>query len=273
MEKTLKTVTDFFGTAPAGALINLAGTIAMVVVGFFAIRYICRLLDKALQTSKIDKSIVSFLNSFVSIGLKVMLVVMAAIQLGVPSASFLTILGSCGLAIGLALQGSLTNLAGGLMILMFHPFKVGHYIQAGTDAGTVREIGILYTTLETLERKTVVLPNGALSNGVITNFSVSPLRRIDLDLSVLPDAPVETVCALMEKAAKNHPKVVQPEGIESRLYNITGGVMVYGLRAYARQDDWWQTKLDLTEIIAKEFQKEGLRFAPPQLMVENRQAD
>lgn len=270
MAETLNNIVNFFKKSPGGALANLAGTLVMVVVGFILIRYICRILDAALQKSKIDRSIVTFLNSFVAIGLKVLLIVMAAIQLGVPSASFLTILGSCGLAIGLALQGSLANLAGGLMILIFHPFKVGHYISTGTDAGTVKEIGILYTTLQTLERKTVVVPNGALSNGVVTNFSVSPLRRIDLDLSVLPDAPVETVCALMERIAKNHPKVVQAEGIEARLYNITGGVMVYGLRVFAYQPDWWATKLDITERIAKTFQQEGIRFATPMLTVESR---
>ncbi len=272
MAEMMNSIMDFFKKSPGGVLANLAGTLVMVVAGFILIRYLCRILDAALQKSRIDRSIVTFLNSFVSIGLKVLLIVMAAIQLGVPSASFLTILGSCGLAIGLALQGSLTNLAGGLMILIFHPFRVGHYISAGSDAGTVKEIGILYTTLETLERKTVVLPNGALSNGVITNFSVSPLRRIDLDLSVLPDAPVETVCALMEKTAKNHPKVVQSEGIESRLQSVTGGVMVYGLRAFARQQDWWATKLDLTEQIAKAFRQEGIRFAAPMLTVESRKA-
>lgn len=267
MEDTLKAISEFLAKPPADALVNLAGTLLVTGLGFIAIRYICRLLDSGLSRSKMDKSIVSFLNSFVSIGLKMLLVLMAAMQLGVPGATLVTVLGSCGLAIGLALQGSLTNLAGGLMILIFHPFKVGHYIQSGSDAGTVREIGILYTTLETLERKTVVLPNGALAGGVVTNFSVSPLRRIDLNLTLLPDAPVDTVCAILDRAARSHPKVRQEAGIEARLYDITGGVMVYGLRAFTLQEDFWDTKLDLTERIAKDIRQAGLQFAPPQVMI------
>lgn len=268
MEEVFNRITRYFGKEPYAVLTNLAGTLAMVVIGFFIIRYICRLMDTALQRTRIDRSIVSFLNSFVSIGLKTLLIVMAAIQLGVPSATFVAILGSCGLAIGLALQGGLTNLAGGLMILIFHPFRVGHVISAGTDAGTVKEIGILYTVLETVDRRTVVVPNGALAGGVVVNYSASPFRRIDIDLSLLPDAPVEKVCALMAAVAESHPKVVAQEGIEARLYSVTGGVMVYGLRAFARQADWWQTKLDLTEQTVRALQKQGIRFATPMLTVE-----
>ena len=273
MEQIWKNTMEMLGKQPGVLLGRVAGAALLLIVGFIAIRYLSRLINAALQKSKIDRSIATFLESFVSIALKIMLIVMAAIQLGVPSATFVAILGSCGLAIGLALQGSLTNLAGGLMILIFHPFKVGHYIKAGEDAGTVKEIGIFYTTLETLDRKTVVLPNGKLSNGVVTNFSVCALRRIDLDWTLLPEASVETVCALMERITKNHPKVVQSEGIESRLYEVKDGALVFGLRAYARQRDWWATKLDLTEQILQAFEEAGIRLASPMRTVQNRQAE
>ena len=163
MEDFLKPVLQFFTEATANSALNVIGTLAMFFIGLFAIRWVMRLLDAALEKSKLDKGIITFVSSFASIGLKVMLVVMAAIQLGVPSASFVTLMGSAGLAIGLALQGSLSNLAGGFMILLYHPFRVGHFIQAGADSGVVKEIGIFYTTLETPDRKTVVLPNGNLS--------------------------------------------------------------------------------------------------------------
>ncbi len=265
MEDFLKPVLQFFTEATANSALNVIGTLAMFFIGLFAIRWVMRLLDAALEKSKLDKGIITFVSSFASIGLKVMLVVMAAIQLGVPSASFVTLMGSAGLAIGLALQGSLSNLAGGFMILLYHPFRVGHFIQAGADSGVVKEIGIFYTTLETPDRKTVVLPNGNLSNGVITNVTQSPERRIDLSFSMPLDSDIDQVNELVRSVARQHPLVVQERDIEVRLNDISGGVMVFTLRAFARQGDWWKTKLDLTENVAKAIRGAGLRFAAPQV--------
>ncbi|HHT14930.1 MAG TPA: mechanosensitive ion channel [Clostridiales bacterium] len=265
MEDIVKTVMDFFTKATADSVLNLIGTLAMFFVGLFVIRWVLRLLRAALDKSKLDKGIVTFVNSFASIGLKLMLTVMAAIRLGVPSTSFVTLMGSAGLAIGLALQGSLSNLAGGFMILLYHPFRVGHFIQAGTDVGMVKEIGIFYTTLETPDRRTIVLPNGTLSNGVITNISQSPFRRIDFSFSLPLDADIDQVKALIYDVARAHPKVSEETGIEVRLNDVSGGTLVFTLRAFTRQEDWWTTRLDLTENVAKAIKNAGLRFAAPQM--------
>lgn len=265
MEDIVKAVMEFFTKATADSVLNLLGTLAMFFVGLFIIRWVLRLLDAALDKSKLDKGIITFVNSFASIGLKLMLAVMAAIQLGVPSASFVTLMGSAGLAIGLALQGSLSNLAGGFMILLYHPFRVGHFIQAGPDSGVVKDIGIFYTTLETPDRKTVVLPNGTLSNGVITNISQSPFRRIDLNFSLPLDTDIDQVNELIRNVAKAHPLVSEENDVEVRLNDVSGGTLVFTLRAFTRQGDWWKTKLDLTENVAKAIRDAGLRFAAPQM--------
>lgn len=267
MENTKEMVIDFLKKAMSDGVLNLVGTLAMLFIGLLAIRWALRLLRAVLDRSKLDKGIVTFVDSFASIGLRVMLAVMAAIQLGVPSASFVTLMGSVGLAIGLALQGSLSNMAGGLMILLYHPFRVGHFIQIGENAGVVKDIGVFYTRLETPDRRMIVLPNGTLSNGVITNMSQNPLRRIDLNFSLPADADIGQVSRLLFQVAQAHPKVSGEAGIEARLNDVSGGILLFTLRAFTRQEDWWATKLDLTENVAKAIRDAGLRLAPPQMEV------
>lgn len=267
MNDSWQSLKNFFSQATADRVLNMAGSLVLLALGFVAIRWTLRIVDRSLRRSRLDVGVVSFLNSLASVGLKVLLIFAVAIQLGVPSASFVTLMGSAGLAIGLALQGSLSNLAGGFMILLFHPFRVGHYIKTGTDDGVVRDIGIFYTTLETFDNKTVVLPNGMLSNNVITNFSSSATRRIDIHLSVSPRAEVDAVNALMRQVAESHPNVIKDRKIEARLNDIKDGVLVFVLRAWVKQADMWDTRLDLNEGLKRAFDGAGIAFAAPQLQV------
>jgi small conductance mechanosensitive channel len=175
MDEAIKGILTFFTQATADKALTLVGSLATLVAGLLIIRWLMRILTPALRKSKIDQGVVSFVLNLISITLKVLLFAAVSIQLGVPSASFVTLMGSAGLAIGLALQGSLANLAGGVMLLLFHPFRVGHFIKAGSDDGVVQEIGLFYTTLKTFDGRTVVLPNGALSNGVY--HELHPITR------------------------------------------------------------------------------------------------
>lgn len=165
---------------------------------------LCSILSGRLKKQhlvKMDPEAQSFLHSFLSIALKAVVIIIAVNIMGVPMASIVTLLGSCGLAIGLALQGSLSNFAGGIMLLLFHPFRVGDYIVSGDTEGTVEAMSVFYTTLTTFDNSTVVIPNATLSNSVLKNLSLKEKRRLVLTFSLAYDTPVDkAVSALLELA-------------------------------------------------------------------------
>ena len=186
----------FFNSA--AALLTTAGlkilyAALILAVGLFLVRKILRLLEQGKLLRHLDKSVRSFLTSFSGIALRVLVVLAAAGVLGVPMASFVTVLASCGVAVGLALQGSLSNLAGGIMILIFKPFSVGDYIQASGQEGTVKDITILYTILEMADKRVVTLPNGTLTNAAVVNYSASPERRVDLEFRTAAEAGADAL--------------------------------------------------------------------------------
>ncbi|MEL6546789.1 MAG: mechanosensitive ion channel domain-containing protein, partial [Myxococcota bacterium] len=159
---------------------NLAAAVAIIVVGWFAVRIVVGLVRRGLKSAGLDSSLVGFLASGTSIGLWAVVLISALGKLGVETTSFAAILGAAGLAIGLSLQGSLGNLAAGVLILFFRPFKVGDYVEAAGTAGSVAEIAIFATTLMTPDNKKVIVPNSAVTGGNITNYSAMETRRVDL---------------------------------------------------------------------------------------------
>ncbi|MGI6670933.1 MAG: mechanosensitive ion channel family protein [Christensenellales bacterium] len=263
MDEAIKGILTFFTQATADKALTLVGSLATLVAGLLIIRWLMRMLTPALRKSKIDQGVVSFVLNLISITLKVLLFAAVAIQLGVPSASFVTLMGSAGLAIGLALQGSLANLAGGVMLLLFHPFRVGHFIKAGSDDGVVQEIGLFYTTLKTFDGRTVVLPNGALSNGPITNFTQSPIRRIDVALTLPQGVDFSQVSRLALGVAASLPGVEDTPAPEARVTDIQNGILIVTVRAWAKQAVWWPTRLDLTEGILSALREAGIQLTPP----------
>src|SRR6056297_1857800 len=173
------------------ALPNLLIAILLLVVGTYVIRVINKLIRKFFAKKDYDESLESFLQSLISIALKILLFVLVITQLGVQSSSLVAIIGAAGLAIGLALQGSLANFAGGVLILLFKPFKVGDYITAQGESGTVEEISIFTTTLKTPDNKVVIIPNGPLANGNMTNYSSKETRRVDFTFGIAYDADIK----------------------------------------------------------------------------------
>src|SRR5574344_1453612 len=165
-------------------VIHAIGAILVIIVGLKLINILTKFLKKEHKFSKLDVSAKGFIISLMNLGLKILLFITAATILGIPTTSLVTIIGSCALAIGLALQGGLSNLAGGLMILIFKPFKVGDYINTHSDEGVVKSINIFYTTLVSLDNKVIMIPNGDLSNAPVINYTENESRRIDLEFCV-----------------------------------------------------------------------------------------
>ena len=178
--------------------------------------------------------------------------------LGVPMSSVLAILASCGLAVGLALQGALGNLAGGLMILIFKPFKVGDYVESGGNQGVVQDISIFYTTLMTLDNKKVLIPNGDLMNASITNYSAAEQRRVDLDFKITNDIDAELVKRVLLTAAQGTPGVVSEPAPFARLTAVDDDTYIFTVRAWCATGSYWDVYFDLIEACSAALAANGI---------------
>ncbi len=268
MEDMLSGILSFFSQATADAALRILGAATMVAVGWFVIKHVMRLFDRYSFSKKLDQGVMSFLSSLLKIVLRAMLFIMAATYLGVPSTSFIAILSSVGLAVSLALQGSLGNFAGGLMLLTFHPFRVGDYIQTDQVAGTVTSISILYTQLNTFDNKLVIMPNSMLSNGVVTNYSALATRRVDISFTVGADSDTESVKRLMTRAAEEHPLVLDEPKPEARMSGMVSGLMNFTLRCWVKTPDFWAVTYDLNERLKNDFDQANIHLPPPQSKVQ-----
>ena len=268
MEDMVSGILSFFSQATADAALRIVGAAAMVTGGWFVIKHVMRLFDRYSSSKKLDQGVMSFLSSLLKIVLRAVLFIMAATYLGVPNTSFIAILSSVGLAVSLGLQGSLGNFAGGLMLLTFHPFRVGDYIQTDQAAGTVTSINILYTQLNTFDNKLVIVPNSVLSNGVVTNFSALATRRVDISFTVGADSGIDTVKRLMTRAAAEHPLVIDEPKPDARMSGMVNGLMNFTLRCWVKTPDFWAVTYDLNERLKHDFDQAKIHLPPPQSKVQ-----
>ena len=247
--------------------IKLLIAIIVLVIGAKLIKMLTKWLRKSPKLDKLDTSLRSFLVSFSKIALYIILIITVAMILGIPATSFITILASCGVAIGLALQGSLSNFAGGIMILLFKPFKVGDFIEASGETGTVEEITVVYTVLLTPDNKRVTIPNGTLTNSVIENYSAEKTRRVDLKFSTDYKADIETVKKVLTKVAENHPLALKDPAPMVRLSEHSDSALTYTVRIWCKNEDYWDVYFDTTEMVKKAFDENGIEIPYPQLDV------
>ena len=251
--------------------IKLLGAIVVLVVALKIISAIKKFIKNSPKLDKVDPGVRSFLGSFVSIALYIMLVIVIAGMIGIPATSFITILASCGVAIGLALQGSLSNFAGGLMILIFKPFKVGDFIEVCGETGTVAEITVVYTVLLTTDNKRITIPNGTLTNSVIENYSAESLRRVDLTVNTGYSCDIEQVKAVVTKLAENHPLALAEPAPQVRVSAHSDSSLTYVVRVWCKTEDYWTVFFDLTEGIKKSFDENGIEIPYPQMDVHVKQ--
>ena len=268
MEKFWESIKEFFSSSFGEFLVHLLVAVLVLVIGWLLIKWFLRLLTRSKLAKKMDPSAFSFFRSAVSITLKVVLVLTAASIIGVPSASIIALIGSIGVAIGLALQGSLSNLAGGLMILLFKPFAVGDYIEpSGAEGGTVKDISIFYTTLLTIDNRTVVLPNGELSNKPLENYTKMDKRRLDMRFSVGYDSDIDQVKAVMQQVIDAQEKLHRDPVPFARLREQGDSALIFEMRAWCNTDDYWGCYFDINEQMKKAFDAAGLNIPYPQMDV------
>ena len=243
------------------ALFSFVVAIAVLLIGLRLIKWLIAHIKKANLSARIDPTVHTFILSVISIGLKLLLVIAAASIMGVSNASIVAVLGSAGLAIGLALQGSLANFAGGVMILLFRPFLVGDFIELKSgESGTVTSISIFYTTLHTIDNHKLVIPNGTVSNASVSNYSAMQERRLSLDFSVRPDTDAARMSGLLRGIAASHDKVLQDPPPFARLTKLTETAAVYTLRVWCRNADYWDVNYDLLEHAGRALIENGISF-------------
>lgn len=249
--------------------INLILGLLVLGVGLKACSWASKRLKRS-RLSKIDPEAQSFVHSFLGVGMRVMVVIIAVAIMGVPTASIVTLLGSCGVTIGLALQGSLSNFAGGIMLLLFRPFKVGDYILSGDSEGTVEAISVFYTTLVTPNNSVVVIPNATLSNSILENVSARETRRIVLNFVLGKDTPVEEgIAALLELAGENEQVLSDPAPFATFM-DYQQGAMEFSLRVWVKKEDYWPVRFDLQNRSKEVFDRRGLKVPTPQLTLTNK---
>ena len=246
---------------------KLLAVILIVIIGMKAIKWMKKWIRTSEKLDKIDSSLRSFAVSFLSVVGYALLFVTALMILGVPATSFVAVLTTCAAAIGLALQGSLSNFAGGIMILLFKPFKVGDYIEAAGESGTVSEISVVYTEILTLDNKRITIPNGTLTNSVIENYSSEELRRVDLTFNTSYDCDVETVKRVIKKVIDSNPMALKNPEPFIRLSAHNDSALTYTVRIWCKNADYWDVNFDTIENVKKAFDENGIKIPYNQLDV------
>lgn len=238
--------------------------IVVLLIGLWIIKLVVKALGRAMERGGMDVSLQSFLSSLVSILLKALLFISVASMVGIATTSFVAILGAAGLAIGLALQGSLANFAGGVLILIFKPFKVGDFINAQGHAGTVNAIRIFFTTLKTPDNKTIIIPNGALSNASITNFSTEPQRRVDMTFGIGYEDDIQKAKTILKRLVDTDSRILRDPEPAIVLTELADSSVNFAVRVWCNAADYWGIYFDMHEKVKEAFDKDGVSIPFPQ---------
>lgn len=257
LEKVLPAITDFG--------LDLLYALVVLAVGIRLINWVLKKFLSLRAVQRMDRGVATFLRSFGKIALYVLLVIICCGIIGIPATSFITILASAGVAIGLALQGSLSNFAGGLMILFFKPFRVGDYIESGGVSGTVVEIQTFYTVLMTIDNKRITLPNGMLTNAPVVDYSSEEYRRLDLLFCTSVTHSGDEVIRIIREVVDRTEGYERDREVFVRMSCQTKGQLDFSVRVWCKNAVYWELYYDLNEGIHRAFEQNGIR--PPATLV------
>lgn len=254
-----------------GAGWNVLGAIAIFVIGRFLISLIMKVLHRTMERRKVDASIQTFLSSFVNITLMILLIVAIIGRLGIDTTSFAALLASAGVAIGMAMSGNLNNLAGGLIILLLRPYKVGDYIETQGLNGTVKAIQIFHTILNTTDNKNVYIPNGALSSGTLTNYSSNKTRRLEWTVGVEYGESSQKVMDTVMRIVADDQRILRDPAPFVALSALDASSVNFIIRVWVKSEDYWDVNFDMNQRIYETFNREGIGFPFPQLTIHQTQ--
>jgi len=250
---------------------KLIGAILILVIGLWVAKILTNLVNRLLVKKNVDPTLIKFLTALTNIALIAFVVIAAISKVGIETTSFVALIGAAGLAIGFALQGSLANLASGVMLIIFRPIKVGDYIEGGGLEGIVEEIGIFVTTLITLDNKQVFIPNSKMTSDNIVNYSGKDLRRVDLVFGVAYKENIDNVRIAISEALKNNPKVLEDPQPDILVSNLSDSSVDFEVRPWCKNEDYWDVYYSVIEDIKKKLDKENIEIPYPHRVVYNHQ--
>ena len=249
--------------------IDVILAIVVFVVGARVIKWLVKIIRNSMARANVEQGVLTFISSLCKYVLYFILILIILSQFGVTASSVIAVLGSAGLTVGLALQGSLSNFAGGVLILLLKPFVVGDYIIENSDGqeGTVSEITIFYTKLLTPDNKAIMLPNGTLSNSSIVNVTAMKNRRLDLRFGVAYDSDIQKVKEILERVAIGDEAILKDEPTNVFVSELMDSYVEMGVRGWVKRDDYWTAKWRITENVKLEFDKAGISIPFPQMEI------
>jgi small conductance mechanosensitive channel len=243
---------------------KIALAIAVLVIGFWVTKFVVKLLDRRFEKQGMDPTLRPFARSIFRFGMKAAIVISAIGILGVETTSFIAILGAAGLAIGLALKDSLSNFAGGAMLLLFRPIHVGDYIEAQGHSGSVESIQMFHTVLKTPDNKTIVIPNGPLYNGSMTNYSTEENRRVDLVFGIGYSDDIDKARNIISNLVSEDARIFGDPAPAILVNELADSSVNFAVRVWAKGDDYWGIYFELTERVKKAFDSQSISIPFPQ---------
>jgi small conductance mechanosensitive channel len=244
--------------------INLLIALAIFYFGKLFISLAVRGLRNVMRRQEVDKTLETFVTNLVRMVLLVVVVIAAIGQLGIETTSFIAIFGAAGLAVGLALQGSLSNFAAGVLIVLFRPYRVGDFVEAAGISGSVEKVQILTTILKTGDNKQIIVPNGQIMDSIITNYSANEKRRVDMVVGVSYDDDLDKVRATIQELVAADERILDDPACTIAVSALADSSVNFVVRPWVKTADYWGVMFDLTEAIKKRFDKEGISFPFPQ---------
>lgn len=243
---------------------NLVAAIAVLFFGWIAARFARGLFVRAIKRSRIDDTLAGFLSN-IAYALLIGLVFIAALnQLGINTTSLAAVVGAAGLAIGLALQNSLTNLAAGIMLIMFRPFGVGDFVEAGGATGVIQEVHIFHTIMRSIDNKRIIIPNGEITSSVVTNFTGHPTRMVDLEIGCGYNDDIRAVKQFLIETLEADERILEDPAVEVRVFELGDSAIIFKVRGWVNTPDWWATRCDIVEEIKVGMDERGFHIPFPQ---------
>ncbi|MDJ0793221.1 MAG: mechanosensitive ion channel [Woeseiaceae bacterium] len=243
---------------------NLIVAILIFYIGRFVVKLVVRGMTKVMDRQQVDQTLQKFVGNLVSMALMVVVIIAAIGALGIQTTSFIAIFGAAGLAVGLALQGSLSNFAAGVLIVLFRPYKVGDYVEAAGIAGSVEEVQILTTVLKTPDNKKIIVPNSQIMDSIITNYSANDTRRVDLTVGVSYSDDLDKVHATLRELVNADERILKDPECLIAVQALADSSVNFVVRPWVASGDYWGVYFDLTEKIKKRFDDEDISFPFPQ---------
>jgi len=266
-------IIEFLQTDGLAFGIDLAIALVIFFVGRLVISVIVRGIAKTMEKNDVEKTLETFVCNLVRIALLIVVIIAAIGQLGIQTTSFIAIFGAAGLAVGLALQGSLSNFASGVLIVLFRPYKVGDFVEAAGIAGSVEQVQILTTIFKTGDNKQVIVPNSQIMDSIITNYSANDTRRVDMVVGVSYDDDLDKVRKTLEEIVGADDRVLAEPALKIAVSELADSSVNFVVRPWCATSDYWPLTWDLTEAIKKRFDQEGISFPFPQQDVHLYKAD